>query len=171
MLSSEQKVQYSAQICQHLILYLQNKGVQQLLVYKALPDEVNTDFLFKTTDIEVFAPKILADTKMNWLRVTQQTVWEEAGFGVFEPASGDIWQLNAVRTMLLCPLLGFDAHGNRLGMGKGYFDRWLAKHGENIDVVGLAFSCQELSKVPIEPHDVPLNTIITEHGVISCPTP
>ncbi|MDQ6983904.1 MAG: 5-formyltetrahydrofolate cyclo-ligase, partial [Ghiorsea sp.] len=91
-------------------------------------------------------------------------------FGVLEPEDGRIWQPNNMNTALFCPLLGFDMQGNRLGMGKGYFDRWLSEYGANVDGIGLAFSCQALSKVPVEPHDVPLAIIITEKGIHSCPT-
>lgn len=158
---------YSAQISQHLLAYLQLKGVQQLLVYKALPFEVNTDVLLYISGMSCFVPRMLEDADMQWVKVVTSTVWKKADFGVLEPEDGEIWQPSAQQSMMLCPLLGFDRFGHRLGMGKGYFDRWLATFGHVLDEqVGLAFSCQELPSIPIEPHDVPLQTIITEKGII-----
>ncbi|MDQ7004316.1 MAG: 5-formyltetrahydrofolate cyclo-ligase [Ghiorsea sp.] len=169
-LKPEQRQTYSAQIMQYARNHLLSKGVQCLLIYKALPAEVNTDVLLVDDFFNVYVPRMLDDCGMAWVGIDAASQWEKAGFGVSEPVGNTLWQPSSVKTALLCPLLAFDHQGHRLGMGKGYFDRWLAKHGENIEVVGLAYSCQELSKVPIEPHDVPLATIITEHGVLSCPT-
>jgi len=72
--------------------------------------------------------------------------------------------------VLLCPLTAFDRQGNRLGMGKGCFDYWLSKHRHGLDqVIGLAFSGQEVAHIPAEAHDAPLDYIITEKEVIECP--
>jgi len=59
----------------------------------------------------------------------------------------------------LVPGIGFSLDGGRLGRGKGYYDRLLAEvHGLKC---GVAFDCQVLSGVPVEPHDVRLNCILT----------
>ena len=166
-LSKADKQAFSEQIVQHLLPYLERKGVQQLLVYNALPFEVNTESLLNLTNIECFVPRMLQDTAMQWIKVDKSTSWVQGAFGVLEPEQGEIWQPSAQQSMIVCPLLGFDRQGNRLGMGKGYFDRWLADFGQYIDEqVGLAFSCQELPNIPVEQHDVSLMTIITEKGII-----
>ena len=166
-LSKADKQHFSEQIFQHVLSYLQRNAVQQLLVYKALPFEVDTESLLNLADIECFVPRMLAETTMQWVRVDESTSWVQGAFGVLEPEQGEIWQPKAKKSMIVCPLLGFDRQGNRLGMGKGYFDRWLAAFGQHIDMqVGFAFSCQELPNVPSEQHDVPLTTIITEKGII-----
>lgn len=68
------------------------------------------------------------------------------------------------------PLVGFDRHGNRLGMGKGFYDRTLA----NLDrrfrrpkLVGLAYSLQEVERIDRNPWDVGLDAIVTEAGWIA----
>jgi len=166
-LSQADKQRFSAQIVQYALPYLQREGVQQLLVYKALPFEVNTEGLLQQTDIECFVPRMLEDMAMQWVKVDESTSWVKGAFGVLEPEQGEIWQPSAKKSMIVCPLLGFDRQGNRLGMGKGYFDRWLADFGQYLDKqVGVAYSCQELPNVPTEQHDVPLSTIITEKGII-----
>jgi 5-formyltetrahydrofolate cyclo-ligase len=166
-LSKVDKQAFSEQIVQYLLTYLELKGVQQLLVYKALPFEVDTESLFNLTEIECFVPRMLKDTAMQWVKVDASTSWVQGAFGVLEPEQGEVWQPNAKQSMIVCPLLGFDRHGHRLGMGKGYFDRWLAVFAQYINTqVGLAFSCQELPNIPVEQHDVPLSTIITEKGII-----
>lgn len=69
--------------------------------------------------------------------------------------------------LILVPMLGFDRRGYRLGYGGGYYDRTLAAL-PGVGAVGFAFSCQEVSEVPVGPYDVPLSVIVTERGVIHC---
>jgi len=71
-------------------------------------------------------------------------------------------------TLVLTPLLGFDRQGNRLGYGQGHYDRALARLRQNgrVFVCGLAFFGQEVSSVPAEAHDIPLDWVMTERGSI-----
>lgn len=176
-LSPDQRQQYSEHIQQrlqnHFDMILEAHLPSQLLVYRALPFEVDTHALFGLDKFEVYVPRMLADCAMEWVEVDAGTAWEKASFGIDEPSHGKLWVPRGnTQTIMVCPLLGFDRRGHRLGMGKGYFDRWLAWHGKHIDHrIGLAFSCQELPKVPTDRHDAPLSIIITEQEVIACKNP
>jgi len=173
-LSLAQRETYSKQIIHHLRQYLTpfvtTSEKLQLLTYCSLPVEVDTSALFEDERFDVFVPRMLPEQHLEWVEVNEKTVWKHIDFGVQEPEHGQRWQKSNLKTALIAPLLGFDRSGNRLGMGKGFFDRWLSLHAQELDdQVGLAFSCQELPKVPMEQHDAPLSTIITEHGVLACP--
>jgi 5-formyltetrahydrofolate cyclo-ligase len=72
-----------------------------------------------------------------------------------------------VPTVLLVPLLAFDWQGHRLGYGAGYYDRTLAAL-PGARTLGCAFAAQELDSVPVGPHDVRLDAVATERGVITC---
>ena len=70
--------------------------------------------------------------------------------------------------LLLVPLSAFDAAGNRIGYGAGHYDRAIARlraNGRTPRLIGIAFACQEVEAVPAEPHDVPLDAILTEDGL------
>jgi 5-formyltetrahydrofolate cyclo-ligase len=72
--------------------------------------------------------------------------------------------------LLLVPLSAFDRNGNRIGYGAGHYDRAIARlvaKGITPRLIGVAFSCQEVDAVPAEPHDVPLDAILTEDGLHS----
>lgn len=69
-----------------------------------------------------------------------------------------------VPDIVVVPIVRFDRHGDRLGRGAGCYDRWLAAHDAAI-TVGVAFECQRVERLPVEPHDVPLDVIVTELGV------
>ena len=65
------------------------------------------------------------------------------------------------------PLAAFDRRGQRIGYGRGYYDRAIARLSRNGPVltVGIAFSVQEVDAVPAEPHDQPLDHLVTEAGL------
>lgn len=70
--------------------------------------------------------------------------------------------------LLLVPLSAFDAAGNRIGYGAGHYDRAIARlraKGVTPRLIGIAFACQEVEAVPAQPHDVPLDAILTEDGL------
>jgi 5-formyltetrahydrofolate cyclo-ligase len=68
--------------------------------------------------------------------------------------------------ILLTPLLGFDRHGNRLGQGGGFYDRWFAAHPDAMRI-GIAWSVQEVPALACEPWDMPLHAIVTEQEWIA----
>lgn len=70
--------------------------------------------------------------------------------------------------VLLMPLSAFDRRGGRIGYGRGYYDRAVAglrAAGRFPRLIGIAFSVQEVAAVPMEPHDAPLDMIVTERDV------
>ena len=71
-----------------------------------------------------------------------------------------------VPDLVIAPLLAFDRSGYRLGLGAGYYDRTLAalRRQGRVWAIGLAYAGQELDPLPIEPHDEPLDAILTENG-------
>ncbi len=69
--------------------------------------------------------------------------------------------------LLIMPLSVFDHHGGRIGYGAGHYDRAISKildKGMAPKLYGMAFDCQHQTRVPVEPHDQPLNGMITESG-------
>ncbi len=96
-----------------------------------------------------------------------------AAFSTKEPRPD---ALVVVPTLVMAPLLAFDARGQRLGWGKGYYDRALGEldvaasrdGGSRPFVVGIAFACQEVPNVPAEGHDRQLDAVITEDGIRGC---
>ena len=61
----------------------------------------------------------------------------------------------------------FDIHGGRLGYGGGYYDRFLVNDAPQAKRIGLAFELQLVEKVPLEPHDQPLDILITEKRIVN----
>jgi 5-formyltetrahydrofolate cyclo-ligase len=77
--------------------------------------------------------------------------------------------------VVLLPLVGFDACGVRLGMGGGYYDRTFAFRNRHTSwrgprLVGLAYSFQQLPSIAAAAHDVRMDAVVTEKGVVRCRT-
>ena len=93
---------------------------------------------------------------------------EKNRFGVLEPRMRKFPVSPGKIDMVLVPMLGFDRHGHRLGYGKGYYDRFLSQVRPDCPKIGV---CPELghlkTDLPVEPHDVALDFVITEEKVYS----
>jgi 5-formyltetrahydrofolate cyclo-ligase len=69
--------------------------------------------------------------------------------------------------MVVIPAVAFDRAGNRLGLGAGYYDRFLAEARDSV-LIGMAWECQLVNKLPSEAHDITMQYIMTEKGLIVC---
>lgn len=78
----------------------------------------------------------------------------------YEHASADLEAFPYVAadelTLIVVPVVGFDAEGNRLGYGAGNYDRYLAQIPADCRIVGAAFAEQQVDPIPTEPHDIPI---------------
>jgi 5-formyltetrahydrofolate cyclo-ligase len=88
------------------------------------------------------------------------------------PLRRGVWDIpipterQAVRpTALLVPLVGFDRQGDRLGYGGGYYDRTLAAMDPKPLIIGIGYEIGRLSTIHPQPHDIPMDAIVTEAGV------
>lgn len=66
--------------------------------------------------------------------------------------------------LVMVPGTAFDARGGRMGQGKGYYDRLLARARKDAPLVALAFECQMFPSIPVDAHDVYMDLVITEAG-------
>lgn len=86
-------------------------------------------------------------------------------YGIAEPRGGRYCPPRAL-SLVLMPLVGFDADGNRLGMGKGYYDRSFAFRRHSAAwrpvLLGLAHECQRVEKLQAEAWDLPLDGVVTD---------
>lgn len=89
---------------------------------------------------------------------------EDGRFGTRQPLAT---RETVTPSVVLAPLLAFDAAGHRLGYGAGYYDRTLAalRRARPVTAIGVAYALQRLDMVPHEPHDQPLDWIVTEDGL------
>ncbi|MCA1978128.1 MAG: 5-formyltetrahydrofolate cyclo-ligase [Thiobacillus sp.] len=103
---------------------------------------------------------------MRFGRLQANTKMAPNRYGIPEPI--DARALSARQLdVLLMPLVGFDLAGHRLGMGGGYYDATLAfmrhrRHWRKPRLVGVAYECQKVDRLPHDPWDMPLDAVLTE---------
>lgn len=148
------------------------RGVEQLpefqrasvvLLYWSMADEVQTHAFVERWYKEktLLLPCVDGDD----LRLRQYTGPEcmVAGeqFGIGEPTGEEYTDLASVEAIVV-PGVAFDRQNNRMGRGRGFYDR-LLKSTPNAVKIGVAYDFQLLDSIPVEPHDVKMNRVITEN--------
>ncbi|HPI04445.1 MAG TPA: 5-formyltetrahydrofolate cyclo-ligase, partial [Candidatus Goldiibacteriota bacterium] len=146
-----------------------HKGMT-VMAYTSTQSEVKTtvliNYLHKTGAV-VCVPWVRGNDIVPVILKKGHPVKKDA-YGIKVPATKtklpNIRKIDAV----IAPGIGFDRHGNRIGFGKGYFDRFLKKLPKKTVKAALAFSCQIVKKIPAEAHDIKMDIIATEKGIIDC---
>lgn len=112
-------------------------------------------------------PRVHAAGKMTFHASSQSTVMQKNRYHIEEPSIEAPIVPDAKIDIALVPLVAFDSDGHRLGMGGGYYDRFLPKLPRHTWMIGVAFDCQK-SPIPLpQAHwDVPLHAVVTETGML-----
>lgn len=125
-------------------------------------------FALRERGLKLCLPVVTSKTEIIFRAFERDAPLMETGFGTYGPTE-DAETVNP--ELLLVPLSAFDKKGNRIGYGAGFYDRAIAKleaMGMRPKLIGVAFNCQEVAEVPTEPHDKPLEAILTETGLRQC---
>lgn len=88
----------------------------------------------------------------------------DGAHGIPEPVNTDL----VVPHVLIVPLVGFDAHGYRLGYGGGYYDRTISVLRPRPLLIGVGYELSRLDTIHPQPHDIPMDYIVTEAGAVDC---
>lgn len=110
---------------------------------------------------KVIVPKVFGET-LRFFRIRNLTDDLARGtFGVLEPIDGCEEADPETAGVCLVPGVIFDERGNRIGYGKGFYDRFLNGLNPAVPTIGLAYDCQVLKSVPAEDGDVPVQFLVT----------
>ncbi|MGV3608281.1 MAG: 5-formyltetrahydrofolate cyclo-ligase [Planctomycetaceae bacterium] len=113
-------------------------------------------------------------SELKLFKLSEAGQLQTGKFGILEPAAGlraqELYQVLPERIDLaIIPGVAFDKRGGRLGHGAGYYDRLLPQLRKDCLKVGLGYACQVVAEVPCESHDVRMDAIVTENGLLDCP--
>lgn len=123
----------------------------------------------------VALPRLIQESshpRLEWRAVTDWSEVVEPGpFSLREPDPSKCVRVEVHElTCVFVPGMAFDHDGFRLGRGGGFYDCFLSQAPVALSRIGLMFSCQQVSKVPLESHDQALPSVITEEGIMSFPS-
>ncbi|MCR4909393.1 MAG: 5-formyltetrahydrofolate cyclo-ligase [Lachnospiraceae bacterium] len=144
------------------------KEAQSVFFYHSFGSEVETPEMIKTALSEgklVALPRVLDDKAMRFYFVEDLESLEISRFGVPEPPKEGLCAISEP-DLVIVPGLVFDREGNRLGYGKGYYDRFFKTLPYGVSKAALAFDEQLSDTVIKEEYDVPVDLIITPSEVM-----
>ncbi|SMC21174.1 5-formyltetrahydrofolate cyclo-ligase [Andreprevotia lacus DSM 23236] len=107
--------------------------------------------------------------QLRFAALDEQAGWRLGRYAIPEPQTGRQQQLLRATQLdlVFVPLLGFDRDLRRMGQGGGYYDNTFAFRGHRIRprLIGLAYQCQQVDALPVDPWDVQLDAVLTERGI------
>ena len=111
--------------------------------------------------IKILLPVTKPNNQMNFVEWQYLDPLKVNKFGMLEPC---LEKKSQIPNIMLVPLLAFDSLKNRLGYGKGFYDKFL-RNKKKIATIGIAFSFQKYDKLPVTSLDIKLDYILTEKGL------
>ena len=131
-----------------------------VLLYWSMADEVQTHSFVERWHREktLLLPCVDGDDLLLRQYTGAECLVAGEQFGIGEPTGPEWTDLDAVE-LIVVPGVAFDSMGNRMGRGRGFYDR-LLKSTPHAVKVGVAYGFQLLDEIPVEPHDVKMNLVI-----------
>jgi 5-formyltetrahydrofolate cyclo-ligase len=148
---------------------------QRIGIYLANDGEISPNYflpLLRKRKKKCYAPILdpINMTRMRFQLIGPSTRWVKNRFGITEPAYQPRFSSPArFISLILMPLVAFDASGNRLGMGGGFYDRAFSfKRNTSTDtpeLVGIAHELQRQDRLDANDWDIPMTTVVTDHAI------
>ena len=167
-LSPEERERRSEAICRRLMALSEIQSAGTVFSYLATAEEVTLSLFHRWVwerGGTLAFPVTREGVQMDAFAPTEENAIETGRFGIRSPipAKGRLVLPEAI-DLVLVPCLAFDSAGARLGMGGGYYDRYLPRC-ESALRLGVAFECQRVESVAMCPHDAALDMAVTEAGI------
>ena len=156
--SKEQLLEQSEKILAKLERHPDFVKAERVMLYNALPDEVQTLEFLKKWHLkkQIILPTVVGDDIIP-VEYAKETTFAVGDFNILEPQNEPY---QGGFDLMVVPGVAFDRQGNRLGRGKGYYDRFLSQH-LTVKRIGICFDFQLVEEVPAEPFDIRMDEVIS----------
>jgi 5-formyltetrahydrofolate cyclo-ligase len=165
-LTDEMKLEQSRKVFDFIEQMPIFKQAHSVLLYHSMPDELPTHDVIKAWAKvkQVYLPRVNGDD-LDILPFDSM-LCDDNQFHIFEPTGDDLVPPEKL-DLIIVPAIALDAQRNRMGRGKGFYDR-LLNPLTKVYTIGVGFDCQFFDSIPCEPHDKRLSAVVTpQHRVIS----
>lgn len=165
-LTEEEKASHSAAVCERIVSLPEYQNAKTVLLYKWTRSETRLDNLEKAAAADgkrILYPLCVSSTEMAAVEPGKgRSAWRSGAYGIAEPVAqyGTIADPEEI-DLVICPCAAFDENCNRMGMGAGYYDRYLARC-TNAAAIAAAYEVQKSPVIPVNDHDVPMKAVVTE---------
>ncbi len=165
----------SRRICDTFLALPEHAAARTVMWYVDAGSEVRTRHTLPAAIAagkRVVVPWCVVETnELELFHLEEMSELVEGAYRILEPKP-ELRGLPAKRVapgeldLVMVPGTAFDPRGGRMGQGKGYYDRLLAHARPDAPLVALAFDCQVFDEIPVAPHDVFMDKVVTETRVI-----
>lgn len=140
------------------------QNAKKIFIYNSLNDEVQTsNFIQQWMDKKEFYLPIVQNNDILFRKINSDTDYRKSTLGILEPTGIDFTTYKQV-DLIIVPGVAFDRNMNRLGRGKGFYDRFLPKL--SAPKLGICFDFQLFDKIPTDLNDVKMDYIVSENDLI-----
>jgi 5-formyltetrahydrofolate cyclo-ligase len=169
-LGEEAKLLQSAQITKKLLAHDKFVRANSIALFASMDHEVNTTEIIKAAFEQkksVYLPRVISNEEIRLLKVNDFAEFqclERNSWGIPEPPMQKERELENELNLMILPGVAFDEKRNRLGYGKGYYDRlisWLSKKNARPYLIGIGFADQIVEDIPCDEFDQILDEVIT----------
>ncbi len=166
-MSSRAREEASKHIAERLFSMELWERAGSVFLYCGCGDEVHTDIIIDrglSEERELYLPKVVSDHDMVFIHIRSREDMSPGAYGILEPKDNGIYETGAPG-LIIVPCVGTDIRGNRIGHGKGYYDRYLSRY-RDVPRVCLAYECQIVEDFEPDEDDVRMDHIVTEKRII-----
>ena len=162
--TQQQREEKSSLIEKRLLKLEEFIKAKRIMFYLAFDGEVKTkNMINKARELgkEIYAPQCVTKEKtLKPYALKKDSALKRGPYQIWESQTENELPIEEL-DLVVVPALAFDKDGNRLGRGKGYYDRFLRKISKHTHSIGLAFDFQILPTLPIEQNDVPVSKVLS----------
>ncbi len=164
-LPANERFEKSAAIAKKVIASDEFKNAKVIMIYRAFGAEVDLNLLTRAAKEygkHLLYPLCTSKTEMIALEPLSDDAWVCGSYGITEPVREKSKEyMPAEINLVICPCTAFDEECSRIGMGGGYYDRFLPEC-LNARIVAVAFEAQKTKHIPAEPWDYVMDKVYTE---------
>ena len=167
-LSQEDRVNFSRAVTAKFLASTVYKNSEVIMAYLSTAEEIQLNEFISTAldDGKILAVPFIERREMQAVRLPNLDTLEVGAYKILT-VKRDIRKIIDAEKIdcVITPGLAFDAEYNRLGKGGGYYDKFLSR-AVNAKKIALAYDCQLVEKVPVAPHDLKVNAVITPTKIL-----
>jgi 5-formyltetrahydrofolate cyclo-ligase len=163
VMTPDQGTRASSEATERLIAEREFTDARSVMIFLPMPGEISALDIARaawSAGKRVAVPKIRAPGVMDAVVISSLDQGLAPGpMDILEPVGNDVLAASEL-DLIVAPAMAYDRRGNRLGRGGGYYDRFISQSKGSL-VCGLIFDRQLLDELPVEPHDQPVDMLVT----------
>ena len=167
-LEEAELLKLSENIIKHIKSLFAYKNAHTVYFYMAAGNEINLTPLFEESlkaGKRCVFPRVVNDSRMDFFAVYDVKELKEGYRGIREPDwNCPVYRPEGESSIMLVPGVVFDRRGGRIGMGKGFYDRYIYSHRPDC-LLGVCGEYQLVDKAPMNENDIFMDMVVTEKGV------